>query len=147
MTGWLNPKSAFTLIELLVVISVIAILLALLLPALDNARRAAKVTMCAINLKSYAMGLTVYASDDGDGHYPAHSLGYQTTARSIYGSGVPIYANTFPNPDAYLTMYRDVVCGGDMRILWCPLHTYWDNPTRPDLYALQTDPNFPLLEL
>ena len=68
MTSRLNPKSAFTLIELLVVISVIAILLALLLPALDNARRVAKVTQCAMNLKSYAMGLTVYASDDGDGH-------------------------------------------------------------------------------
>ena len=64
-----NTEPGFTLIELLVVIAVIAILAALLLPALGKAKAAGKKTTCLNNLHQMGLGMLIYA-DDHDGVVP-----------------------------------------------------------------------------
>lgn len=65
----MNRDRGFTLIELLVVISVIALLMAILLPSLGKARRAAQDVVCQSNLKQWIYLLSMYAGDN-EGSFP-----------------------------------------------------------------------------
>lgn len=66
-------RRAFTLIELLVVISIIAILIALFLPALRAAKYRAQLTACGSNLRQVGGGLIAHAADN-KGLYPPRNL-------------------------------------------------------------------------
>ena len=70
-------NKAFTLIELLVVVAIIAILAALLLPALGRAKRSANITSCKNNERQWLLSLNMYADDEG-GKFPkaGHNLPY-----------------------------------------------------------------------
>ena len=67
------PAGGFTLIELLVVIAIIAILAALLLPALARAKFKTKVINCTSNYKQWAAMANLYATDDPQGCMPSFS--------------------------------------------------------------------------
>jgi len=106
----ISQKKGFTLVELLVVISIIAVLLAVLLPSLSKARNQAKLTVCRSNLSQLGKVWIMYAGDNRD-YYPTGAIGNDW--------GVLNSAAARDAVDKYCV-------GSGNKLFYCPNYTFTD---------------------
>ena len=89
-----DSRKGFTLVELLVVIAIIGILIALLLPAIQAAREAARRMNCTSNQKQICLGITSY--EDSLGNYPCSRVGADTTTNPSKSVGQSGFVSLLP---------------------------------------------------
>ncbi len=127
-----RSRFAFTLIELLVVISIIALLVGILLPALGSARKTAQDAQCKSNLRQLGQVFHMYVTDDLGGYLPPGYTYYHPASHGLSGNlGVwhGWYLSKYFGQDGVISRYEGF--GGTY--LRCPTqeedcdHTYGIN--------------------
>jgi prepilin-type N-terminal cleavage/methylation domain-containing protein len=118
-------RKAFTLIELLVVISIIALLIAILLPALSKARYAANITKCSIAVRSIAAVQLTY-SIDSKGFFPAGRPRYEGgggwTDAQAAGAQIRSWEIFFPGQYDLRPIYYDYMQNNNQEaVMHCPM--------------------------
>ena len=125
----MKQQSRFTLIELLVVIAIIAILAAMLLPALSAARERARTSTCASNLKTISMANVMYGQDYNDFIVVANrNTNKNVTLWRNYWiallSGVPPEGNEGLNEGPYGISWRQIE-NRNSSVFACPSEPLW----------------------
>jgi prepilin-type N-terminal cleavage/methylation domain-containing protein/prepilin-type processing-associated H-X9-DG protein len=128
---FLFRRSAFTLVELLVVIAIIGILVALLLPAVQAAREAARRSQCTNNLKQWGLGMQNYADVNRTLPIPAIKQTNPALVRTYvvetwpYMEQEPLYKSynqslsNYANPNGYIGAMTGAIAK-DAPYYWCP---------------------------
>ncbi|HTV47014.1 MAG TPA: prepilin-type N-terminal cleavage/methylation domain-containing protein [Phycisphaerae bacterium] len=132
-------RAGFTLIELLVVISIIALLIAILLPSLAKAKELANRVACSANIRSIIQSMTIYAQSNS-GAFP-----------DCPGPGSTTYANQATNPTGYVntqlpgTVIEEWYASANSANFGSPLGSLWinmilDGQDTPKTFFCPSDP-------
>ena len=130
----MRQRRGFTLIELLVVIAIIAVLAALLLPALATARERARVIRCTSNFRQTGLALTLYAGDNED-RLPS-ALGFGVAPNDVVEAAATV-------GDTYI--FGDVaklLALSSPQVLWCPSDLRHPAPAGPPADTNVTSSSF-----
>ena len=145
--GSASRRAGFTLIELLVVIAIIAVLAAMLLPALAAAKRKAYNINCTSNLKQVGAAIAMFTGDHND-LLPNGEIGVAAN-RGLSVSQRSAYWNGMPNANDWMTISLQPYVGGPafsttasvpavtnvMNIFFCPANAKYSKPTNPAFYS------------
>ena len=138
------PTRAFTLLEVLVVVAIIALLVAILLPSLDQARQHVRRVTCQANLRQIAQAWEMYLRDSHDHFLRGTNKEYnygglQGKGSSAFGSNP---SKPVPKPlNVYLKLNKVIRAGGEVFHCPCDQGTSFVRPTVFQYYGTSYYPN------
>jgi prepilin-type N-terminal cleavage/methylation domain-containing protein/prepilin-type processing-associated H-X9-DG protein len=106
----MRQKSGFTLIELLVVVAIIAVLIAMLLPALGQARETARSLTCQNTLKTLATGNEMYANECNDWFVPVRGFGKAWFQNELFRRNIGLNPTPTDAANNFLFVPSAIIC-------------------------------------